>query len=92
MLKKEGKGNKPNAAEALDDQDISILWETGAFGEKTLQNTVWYLLTMHMVCEVEIKVLYGDFKNVEYPTKSRALPSTPIKEIPQQTTTSNEHT
>ena len=68
MLKEEGKGNKPNAAEALDDQDISILWETGAFGEETpesLHNTVWYLLTVHMGMrgrDEHYKLLYGDFK------------------------------
>ena len=51
MLKKEGKGNMPNAAEALDDGDHKKkLWETSALGEdpETLQNTVWFLLTLHM--------------------------------------------
>ncbi len=68
MLKKEGKGNKPNAAEALEEQEISILWETGALGEKSpesLQNTVWYLLTVHMGMrgrDEHYKLLYGDFE------------------------------
>lgn len=41
----------PNAAEALDDGDHKKkLWETSALGEdpETLQNTVWFLLTLHM--------------------------------------------
>lgn len=31
-LKKDGKGNKPNAAEALTDEVIEKLWQTGALG------------------------------------------------------------
>ena len=32
-LKKEGKGNKPNAADALEPADIEQLWESGALGD-----------------------------------------------------------
>ncbi len=62
MLKKEGKGNKPNASEALDEQEVAVLWETEAFGE---ENTIWYLLTMHMGMrgrDEHYKLLYGDFE------------------------------
>ena len=31
-LKKDGKGNKPNAAEALTDEVIEKLWQTGVLG------------------------------------------------------------
>ena len=47
MLKKEGKGNKPNAAEALNDQDISMLWETGAF--VTLSANIDHLVLQHQI-------------------------------------------
>jgi len=50
-LKKEGKGNKPNASESLESEDSERLWESGALGEgdpETLQNRVWVMLCMHM--------------------------------------------
>ena len=50
-LKKEGKGNKPNASEPLESEDFELLWESGALGERDpemLQNTVWLILCMHM--------------------------------------------
>jgi len=65
-----------------------MLWGTGGFGE--LCKTLCGISSLRTwVCKVEIKLLYGDFKDVGYPTKSRALPSTPIKEITQQTTTNH---
>ena len=68
MLKKEGKGKKPHAAEALDGHEICKLWATGALGEdspESLQNTVWYLLTLHMGMrgrDEHYKLKYGDFQ------------------------------
>ena len=50
-LKKEGKGNKPNASESLESEDSERLWESGAIGEgdpETLQNSVCLMLCMHM--------------------------------------------
>ena len=44
QLKKEGKGNKPNAAEALTDVEENILYEKNLLGisnAKALLNTVW---------------------------------------------------
>ena len=31
-LKKQGKGNKPNAASPLNDEQVELLWENGQFG------------------------------------------------------------
>ena len=49
-LKKEGKGNKPNVADALEPADIEQLWESGALGDtdpQTLQYTLWWLIATH---------------------------------------------
>ena len=43
-LKSEGKGNKPNAADALEPADMEQLWSSGALGDTdpvTLQQTLW---------------------------------------------------
>jgi len=32
-LKKEGKGNRPNASESLESEDSERIWESGALGE-----------------------------------------------------------
>ena len=44
QLKKEGKGNRPNAAEALSDDEINILYEKNLLGisnGEALINTLW---------------------------------------------------
>ena len=44
QLKKEGKGNRPNTAEALSDDEINILYEKNLLGisnNEALINTVW---------------------------------------------------
>ena len=49
-LTKLGKGNKPNATRALQDDEIDHLYTTGYFGvdnPKSLQRTVWWVLTKH---------------------------------------------
>ena len=67
MLKKEGKGNKSNASEALENSDIEKMWATGVLGDSSpevLQNTVWFLLTVHMGMrgrDEHYKLQYGDF-------------------------------
>ncbi|XP_070571326.1 uncharacterized protein KIAA1958-like [Ptychodera flava] len=47
-LKKEGKGNRPNKAEALTATEEELLWESGQLGghnAKSLLNTIWYYNT-----------------------------------------------
>lgn len=47
LLKGAGLGNKPNAAVALTENEIEILWTNGGFGEETpeqLTASVWFLL------------------------------------------------
>ena len=44
-LKKEGKGNKPNAARALTDEEVDIL--LGSANGEALLNTVWLNNTQH---------------------------------------------
>ena len=46
-LKSQGKGNKPNAVEAISDQVVDQLYtvcQLGADNAKSLQNTMWYIL------------------------------------------------
>ena len=67
MLKKEGKGNRTNASEPLENADIEKMWSVGVLGNSTpeiLQNTVWFLLTLHMGMrgrDEHYKLQYGDF-------------------------------
>jgi hypothetical protein len=49
-LKKQGKGNLPNRADAVSDEEINILFEKGCLGTSSpnaLLNTMWYLNTLH---------------------------------------------
>ena len=49
-LKKQGFGNKPKAADALTDDDIENLYQSGQLGNSTpesLLNTLWINNTMH---------------------------------------------
>ena len=49
-LTKEGKGNKPNAARPLSNEETQHLFETGYFGSRSptvLQRTVWWIITQH---------------------------------------------
>ncbi len=51
MLLKKGKGNKNNAAESLEMDDIDSMWTSGSLGDSSpevLLNTVWFLLMLHM--------------------------------------------
>ena len=50
-LKKEGKGNRPKAAEALRDDEINILYEKNLLGiskEEALTNTLWFFNSLHL--------------------------------------------
>ena len=44
-LKRQGRGNKPNAADAISDEQINILYESGQLGPNTptsMLNTLWF--------------------------------------------------
>ena len=46
-----GKGQKPNAAEAITPAEERELFETGELGDHSPEahiRTVWFFLTMHM--------------------------------------------
>ena len=46
-LKQLGKGNKPNRADPLSEEQESLLWESGQLGlhnAESVQNTVWYFI------------------------------------------------
>ena len=50
-LRAAGMGRKPNARDPLSDGDEKMLWCSGKLGAscpKTLQQTMWYMLTLHM--------------------------------------------
>lgn len=50
LLKGSGLGNKPNAAVALTENEVDLLWRNGGFGEDTpekLTASVWFLLSLH---------------------------------------------
>lgn len=49
-LVNKGKGNKPNAAMSLTDEEENKLFDSGQFGEdspETLQRALWWFLAMH---------------------------------------------
>ena len=49
-LWKKGKGQRRNAAEALENHDEDQLFEAGQFGDHdpmALLRTVWYFFTLH---------------------------------------------
>ena len=50
-LKAQGKGNKPNATESLEPQDVQKLWDEGGIGGKSpeqLQQSIWWLISTHI--------------------------------------------
>ena len=50
MLKKQGQGNKPNAAKPLTENEEGLLWSNelmGSSSPEALLNTLWYLNTLH---------------------------------------------
>ncbi|KAK3731923.1 hypothetical protein QZH41_000275 [Actinostola sp. cb2023] len=49
-LRKSGKGNKPNATEALTSDDINRIFQEYGFGghdPEVLSRTVWFFITLH---------------------------------------------
>ena len=68
QLKKEGKGNKPNAAEALTDVEENILYEKNLLGisnAEALLNTVWLFNSVHFglrSCEEHRQMTWGDMQ------------------------------
>ncbi|KAK7110393.1 hypothetical protein V1264_014276 [Littorina saxatilis] len=49
-LKKGGKGNLPNKADPLGDDDVDTLWSSGQLGTqtpKTILNSLWWNNTLH---------------------------------------------
>ena len=67
-LKEEGKGNKSKASQPLEDVEIEQLWISGALGRSSpdiLQNTVWFLLCLHLGMrgrDEHYKLRYGDLE------------------------------
>ena len=50
LVHEHGKGNKPQAATALEDEEEDALFTTGEFGDSnpvSLQRTIWWLLSLH---------------------------------------------
>ena len=66
QLKKEGKGNRPNAAEALSDDEINILYEKNLLGisnGEALINTLWLFNSLHFGlrgCGEHRQMCWGD--------------------------------
>ena len=49
-LRKQGKGGRPNATEALSNEDIELIFNENQFGihdPDVLSRTMWFLLTLH---------------------------------------------
>ena len=50
LIHEHGKGNKPQAATAFEDEEEDALFEIGEFGDcnpVSLQQTVWWPLSLH---------------------------------------------
>ena len=68
FLKGKGKGNKSNAAEAVDMAEVKQLWQQGALGVSdpvTLQQTVWWIISTQMGtrgCDEYHKFKFSDFQ------------------------------
>ena len=63
-LKAQGKGNKPNATESLEPQDVQKLWDEGGKSPEQLQQSIWWLISTHMGtrgCDEHHKFRLGDF-------------------------------
>ena len=67
-LRRQGKGAKLNAAEALTEGEENALWSAGELGDTdptVLLHTVWYLCTMHFGwrgVDEHRRVRFGDFE------------------------------
>ena len=50
LVHKHGRGNKPQAAQAIDEDGENTLFEAGEFGDSNpvaLQRTVWWFVSLH---------------------------------------------
>ena len=67
-LTNKGKGNKPNAARNLEQDEVNILYETGFFGTQdpvALQRTIWWKLSLqfgYRGVQESTKLQFGDVK------------------------------
>ena len=65
-LKKDGKGNKPKAAEAITDEEVNILYDEQLLGisnAEALLNTMWFMNTKHFGlggCDEHRRMKWGD--------------------------------
>ena len=65
-LKKDGKGNKPKAAEAITDEEVNILYNKQLLGisnAEALLNTMWFMNTKHFGlrgCDEHRRMKWGD--------------------------------
>ena len=65
-LKKDGKGNKPKAAEAFTDEEVNILYNKQLLGISNAQaflNTMWFMNTKHFGlrgCDEHRRMKWGD--------------------------------
>ena len=68
QLKKQGKGNKPDAAQALTDDEVNNLFEQNLLGissAEALSNTLWFFNTVHFGlrgCQEQRDMAWGDVK------------------------------
>lgn len=67
-LKKDGKGNKPKAAEAITDEEVNILYNKQLLGisnAEALLNTMWFMNTKHFGlrgCDEHRRMKWGDIQ------------------------------
>ena len=79
QLKKEGKGNRRNAAEALSDDEINILYEKNLLGfsnGEALINTLWLFNSLHFGprgCGEHQQMCWGDVQFKEYADGTKYL-------------------
>jgi len=68
QLKKQGKGNKPNASVALTSEELKVLYDKGLLGmcsPKALLNMLWLNNTLHFGlhgCKEHRDMCWGDVK------------------------------
>ena len=68
LLKKEGRGNRPFAAEAISDDEVSVLYESNILGisnAEALINTVWLMNSIHFGlrgCDEHRQLCWSDVK------------------------------
>ena len=68
LLKKEGRGNRPFAAKAISDDEVSVLYESNILGissAEALINTVWLMNSIHSGlrgCDEHRQMCWSDVK------------------------------